>query len=85
MYMFCKTSNETLFDRIAEFHELLYKVYIPPTLGLTQPPIQWESAALSLGVRRPGPEADHSPPSSAEVKTRGAIPPLPNTSSWRGA
>jgi len=30
-------------------------------------------------------EADHSPPSSAEVRLSGAIPPLPNTSSWRGA
>jgi hypothetical protein len=37
-------------------------------LGATQPPIQWVSGALSLGVKRPGREADHSPPSSAEVK-----------------
>jgi hypothetical protein len=37
-------------------------------LGPTQPPIQWVSGALSLGVKRPGREADHSPPSSAEVK-----------------
>jgi hypothetical protein len=37
-------------------------------LGPTQPPIQWVPAALSLGVKRPGLEADHSPPSSAEVK-----------------
>jgi hypothetical protein len=37
-------------------------------LGLTQPPIQWVSGALSLGVKRPWREADHSPPSSAEVK-----------------
>jgi hypothetical protein len=37
-------------------------------LGLTQPPIQWEPGALSLGLRRPGREANHSPPSSAEVK-----------------
>jgi hypothetical protein len=36
--------------------------------GSTQPPIQWVSGALSLGVERPGREADHSPPSSAEVK-----------------
>jgi hypothetical protein len=36
--------------------------------GLTQPPIQWVPGALSLGVKRPGREADHSPPSSAEVK-----------------
>jgi hypothetical protein len=37
-------------------------------LGTTQPPIQWVSGALSLGVKLPGREADHSPPSSAEVK-----------------
>jgi hypothetical protein len=29
------------------------------------------------GVKWPGSEADHSPPSSAEVRMRGAIPPLP--------
>jgi hypothetical protein len=37
-------------------------------LELTQPPIQWEPGALSLVVKRPGHEADHSSPSSAEVK-----------------
>jgi hypothetical protein len=37
-------------------------------LGHTQPPIQWVPGALSLGVKRPGREADHSPPSSAGVK-----------------
>jgi hypothetical protein len=37
-------------------------------LGPTQPPIQLVPGALSLGVKRPGCEADHSPPSSAEVK-----------------
>jgi hypothetical protein len=31
-------------------------------LGSTQPPIQWVPGALSLGVKRPGREADHSPP-----------------------
>jgi hypothetical protein len=40
--------------------------------------------ALSPGVKRPGREADHSPP-SAEVKNTGPIHPLPHTSSWRGA
>jgi hypothetical protein len=34
----------------------------------TQPPIQWVPGALSLGVKRVGREADHSPPSSAEIK-----------------
>jgi hypothetical protein len=37
-------------------------------LGPTQPPIQWVLGALSLEVKRPGCEADHSSPSSAEVK-----------------
>jgi hypothetical protein len=37
-------------------------------LGTTQPPIQWVPGALSLGIKQPGHEADHSPPPSAEVK-----------------
>jgi hypothetical protein len=37
-------------------------------LGPTQPPLKWVPGALSLGVKRPGLEADHSSPSSAEVK-----------------
>jgi len=32
-----------------------------------QPPIQWVRGAVSLGVKRRGCEADHSPPYSAEV------------------
>jgi hypothetical protein len=37
-------------------------------LGPPQLPIQWILAVISLVVKRPGREADHSPPSSAEVK-----------------
>jgi hypothetical protein len=37
-------------------------------LGPTQPPIQWVPGALTLGVKRLGREADHSPPSSAKDK-----------------
>jgi hypothetical protein len=37
-------------------------------LGPTQPPIQWVPGVLSLVVKRPGREADNSPPYSAEVK-----------------
>jgi hypothetical protein len=33
----------------------------------TQPPIQWVREALSLRVKQSGREADHSPPSSADV------------------
>jgi hypothetical protein len=36
-------------------------------VGPTQPPIQWVPGALSLGVKRPGREADRSRPSSAEI------------------
>jgi hypothetical protein len=39
-----------------------------PVLGPTQPPVQWVPGVLSPGVKaRPGRDADHSPPSSAEV------------------
>jgi hypothetical protein len=37
------------------------------TLRSTQPPIQWALGSLSLAWKWPGREADHSPPSSAEV------------------
>jgi hypothetical protein len=37
------------------------------------------------GIKRPGREADHSPPFSVEVKNGGAIPQLPHTSLWRGS
>jgi hypothetical protein len=36
--------------------------------------MQW-----ALGVKRPGHEADHSPPSSAKVKNGGNITPLHST------
>jgi hypothetical protein len=39
-----------------------------PALGPVQPPIQWVLGALSPGVKRPGSEAYHSPPTSPEVK-----------------
>jgi hypothetical protein len=37
-----------------------------PNLGPTQPPIRWVPEVLSTGMKRPGREADLSPPSSAE-------------------
>jgi hypothetical protein len=39
-----------------------------PALGPIQPPIQWVPGTLSLGLKRPGCEADHLSPSIAEVK-----------------
>jgi hypothetical protein len=37
-------------------------------LGPIQPRVQWIAGTVSLGVKRTGREADHSPPSSDEVK-----------------
>jgi hypothetical protein len=57
-----------------------------PALGPTQPPIQWVPGTLSLGVKRRGSEADHSPPSSAEVRECVELYlHSPNTLSYRGA
>jgi hypothetical protein len=54
--------------------------------GPTQPPIQWVPGALSLGVKRPGRETDHSPSSSAELKEWVEIYlHSPNTPAWRVA
>jgi hypothetical protein len=55
------------------------------TVGGPHTPIQWVPGAVSLGVKRPEREADHSPPSTAKIKKSGPIPPLPHTSLWRGA
>jgi hypothetical protein len=67
-------------------HEIfLYSTASRPALGPTQPLIQWALGALPAEVKRQGHVADHSPPSNAEVKNGGAIPPLPYMFSWRGA
>jgi hypothetical protein len=55
-------------------------------LGPTQPPIQWVPGALSLGKKRPGREADHLPPSSADIKESVELHlHSPNTPPWHGA
>jgi hypothetical protein len=58
----------------------LYSTSSRLTLGPTKPqlPIQWVP-----GIKRQGREANHLPPSSAEVKN-GAIPPFHHTFSWNG-
>jgi hypothetical protein len=69
----------------SQFQVVPWKV---PTFmkGPSQPRIQWVSGTLSLGVKRPGREADHSPPSSAEVKDWVELYlSSPSTPSWRGA
>jgi hypothetical protein len=50
---------------------------------------RFHPASYQMGTRGSflgGKAADHSPPSSAEVKMSGTIPPvLPNKPLWRGA
>jgi hypothetical protein len=46
----------------------LFSTLSRPALRPTQPPIQWVLGALSPGVKWHGREADHSPPTSADVK-----------------
>jgi hypothetical protein len=40
---------------------------------------------FSRGIMRPGSEADHSPPTSVEVKNTWIYTSTPHTSSWRSA
>jgi hypothetical protein len=54
----------------------LFAVSIP-VLRPTQPRTQWVSGTIFLGVKRPGREADHSPPSSAEVKNTWSYTSVP--------
>jgi hypothetical protein len=49
-------------------------------LGPNQPPIQSVPATLYSRLKRPGHEADNSPPSSAQVENGGALSPLPHKS-----
>jgi hypothetical protein len=63
----------------------LFSTASRPALRSIEPPIQCVLVDLYTGVKRQGREVDHSPPSSAEIKNDGAIPPLPSMFSWRGA
>jgi hypothetical protein len=62
-----------------------FSTSLRPALGPTQPPIQWVPGSLYPRVMRPEREADHSSPTSAEIKKRRSIHPLPHTPSWRSA
>jgi hypothetical protein len=73
MWSYTSTPNKPLWpgtqlkkhrDFIFAFYYLLSRA----TFGLTEPSIQWVRGGevFSPGVKRPGREANHSPPSSAE-------------------
>jgi hypothetical protein len=75
-----------VFDSRRDLEIFIFTTASRTALGPTQPPRQWVTWALSLGVKRPGREADHSPSSSAEVKECVELYlHSPNTSSWRAA
>jgi hypothetical protein len=52
----------------------LFATVFTPGLGRNQPPIQWVPGAPFVGLKRPGREAEHSPPFSAEFKSAWSYP-----------
>jgi hypothetical protein len=61
-------SNDSITETSIIFYLFLSAAASGAVLGPARPPIRWVPCILSLVVKRPGREADHSPPSSAEVK-----------------
>jgi hypothetical protein len=85
-YIFYNMTGVLGFDSQRGLIIFLFTTASRTALRPTQPPIQGVPRALSLGVKQPEREVDHSPSSSAQVKECcGAVPPLPNTPSWHGA
>jgi len=64
-------------DSLLELGIFLLTMAFRPALRPTKLPIKWVAWALSLGVKQPGSESNHSPESSAEVRMRGDILSLP--------
>jgi hypothetical protein len=62
------TANNRGFESWQRLRIFLFTTASKPALSPSQPPMKWVPGALSLGVKRPGREADLSSPSSAEVK-----------------
>jgi hypothetical protein len=54
-------------------------------LRATKPTILWTLGTLSPDMKRLESEADHSPPSSAEVRNSGVIPAHPDAPLWHAA
>jgi hypothetical protein len=73
-----------VFDSRHGEKDFLFSSTSVPALGFTQPPLQSAPGAVSLVVKRPGCDADHTPPPSAEIKKDGAVTTLPHMSSWSG-
>jgi hypothetical protein len=70
-------AGRTGFDSQQGQEIFLYSAASHLALGPTQLPLQWVPGALSSGVKRPGGrEYDHSPQSSAEVRSGGVRSPI---------
>jgi hypothetical protein len=71
--------------RKQEIYIYLFPKRFSPAQGPTPPPIKWIQGSLSPEVMRLGCKADHSPPSSVQVKyecTSTSTPPRPPMSLW---
>jgi hypothetical protein len=79
------TTKESGYDSQYGQDIFLFSMMSKPVLGPTQPLKQWTVADVSLKVKQQEREADHSPPSSGNVKNGGAITSFPQASSWHGA
>jgi hypothetical protein len=66
-------SRRPVFDSRQRQEIFLCSIAYRLALMPTQLPIQWVKGALSLDVKRPEREADHSSPSIAEVKNGGTL------------
>jgi hypothetical protein len=53
------------------------RIFTFPVLESSRTPIQWVLVALAQVVKRQGREADHSPPTSADVKKTGMCTSTP--------
>jgi hypothetical protein len=62
------TTEGSEFLSLGKVKNFLLSTSSRPVLGPTQSPIQLVPGAFSPGVKRPGREANHSPPTIAEVK-----------------
>jgi hypothetical protein len=67
--------------RVPVGQEFSFPMSSRPAVGSTQPPIRWVPGAISSGVKRPGHEADHSHPTSAEIKKIWIYTSTPHTPS----
>jgi hypothetical protein len=60
----------------------LFSIASGPALRPKSSPIQWVQSAISMGLKGPGREAEHSPPTSTEIKNGGAILQFLRMPSW---